>query len=494
MNADVERDYYAILGIAPSATSKEIQRAYHRLARRYHPDSREVHTPTTLFHQVQEAYSVLSDPSSRETYDRRRGELGDDEPSALVWNILLSRDLLYAGHEEQVLYVLSEIEPAQTWQGELLPLDLSIVIDRSTSMEGARLESTKEAASQVVDELQEDDTLAIVSFSDRAEVALSGRVGSQRRQFKAAISALRAGGGTELLQGLRVGLHELAAHQREHAVSHLILLTDGRTYGDERPCLAAADAAGKKGIAITALGIGEDWNDDLLDELAARSGGTSAYIGSPRQVQGLLRDKVRHLGSVHATALELTVRAANGVRVENAFLISPSLGRLDLSRGVIPLGSLASDRPLRVLLEAAVRGQGAGEHRLLQLELNGEVSSPDDGRETLRKDVRCAFAEETPDRWYETTPPAVLSALRRATLYRMQEQAWYALEDGDVQAATQRLQAVATQLLDLGEERLGRAALLEAERVAKTRRASQRGRLEIKYGTRSLKLGGDAYD
>ncbi len=494
MGAEIERDFYAILGIAPSASSKEIKRAYHRLARRYHPDSREVHTPTSLFHQVQEAYAVLSDPSTRQAYDRRREAQGEGEQSALAWNMLLSRDPLYAGYEEQLLYVLLEIAPAQNWQRKLLPLDLSIVIDRSTSMAGARLENTKEAARTIVDELQDDDNLAVVSFSDRAEVVLSGRVGHQRPQFKAGITALRAEGGTELLQGLHAGLQELEGYQRQDAASHLVLLTDGRTYGDEELCLAAAERAGERGIAITALGIGEDWHDDLLDEVAALSGGASAYIASPYQVEDLLRERVRSLGSVYATGLELRVRAADGVWVENAFLISPSLGRLDPSGEVFRLGSLAGDGPLGVLLEVAVRGKEAGEHRLLQLGLRGDVSSLNRGHQILRRELRSTFAPGVADWSDETAPPAVLSALRKVTLYRMQEQAWSALAAGDVRGATRRLRAVATRLLDLGEERLAQVALLEAGRVAETKRASQQGRLEIKYGTRSLKLGGGAYD
>ncbi len=492
MDADVEKNYYAILGVSPFATPDEVKQAYHRLARRYHPDSREVDTPTSLFHQIQEAYAVLSDPSSRRAYDRQRDELGKGEGSALAWNLLLSRNALYSEHEEQVLYALLEVKPAVASGDNRLPLDLSIVIDRSTSMKGARLENVKEAARQIVDQLHDDDTLAIVSFNDRAEVILSDQVGSSRAQAKTNITALRAEGGTEILQGMRAGLKELGTY--EDVVSHLILLTDGRTYGDDEACVAEAERAGERDIGISVMGIGEDWNDDLLDEIASRSGGTSAYIASPGQVRTLLQRKIRSLGSVFATGLILTVRSADGVRVESAFQTSPSLEHLHLSGGSTRLGSVGVDTTLRVLCEICVEGRSPGEHRLLQIELNGDVPYLDRRNERLKRDVWCVFTDDELSQSEEEVPAAILSALRRITLYRMQEQAWSALEEGEIDRATRQLEMVATRLLDMGEKRLARAAMLEAENISRKGNPTNQGRKRIKYGTRSLNVGRKAYD
>jgi len=494
MDADVEKDYYAILGVSPFATSKEIKNAYYKLARRYHPDSREVDTPTSLFHQIQEAYAVLSDSSSRRSYDRRRDELGEGEQAALTWNVLLSRGELYAEHEEQVFYALLEIEPTAVSHNARLPLNLSVVIDRSTSMSGARMENVKEAARQIVDYLHDSDTLTIVSFNDRAEVVLSDQVGSSRAQAKAAITALRAEGGTELLQGIRTGLGELETYWSPAVVSHLILLTDGRTYGDDEACVAAAESAGDRGIGITAMGIGEDWNDDLLDEVASRTGGASVYIASPGQVRTLLRNRVRSLGSVFAKGLVLTVRNADGVRVESAFRTSPSLERLHLSDGMTRLGSMGVDKLMKVLLEIAVERRSPGEHRLLQIELSGDVPYLDRRNERLKRDIWCVVTEDELSSDEEAVPPALLSALSRVTLYRMQEQAWSALEDGRVDRATCQLEMVATRLLDIGEKRLAQAAMLEAEHIAEKGIATGGGRKRIKYGTRSLDVGRRAND
>jgi Ca-activated chloride channel family protein len=491
---EIEKDYYAILDVSAFATQSEIKRAYRNLARRYHPDSREVAAPTALFHQAQEAYAVLGDVDSRRAYDRQRKELGLGDDLALVWSILLSRERLYAFYSEQMLYALVEIEPAATSGSPRLPLNLCLVIDQSTSMKGARLQHVKEAARQIADELHKDDALAIVAFSDRAEVLLPSQKAISGAQARVKIAPLRTKGGTEILQGIQAGLAELEKHHGENVISQLILLTDGCTYGDDEGCIAEADRAGDRRMSITAMGIGEDWNDVLLDEIASRSGGTSAYIASLAQVQTLLQKRIRGLGAAFATGLALKVRCAHGVRVESAFLTSPYLGPLTLAGGLMRLGSLEADGPMRVVLEMEVKQKPVGEQRLLQLELSGDVPSLSRRDETLRHDIRCVFTEDEPNPSKDVVPSAVVSALSKITLYRMQEQAWSALSAGNSDQATSQLEMVATRLLEMGEKQLARAAMLEAGHVATKGHPTARGRKRIKYGTRCLAKGRETDD
>ncbi|TET51587.1 MAG: VWA domain-containing protein, partial [Anaerolineales bacterium] len=295
-----EKDYYAVLGLTPSAGEKEIRRAYRVLARQLHPDTRAKDTATALFHEVQVAYAVLSDPHRRRAYDRDRSKDGQATEPALSWETLLSRSQLSSLHDEQVLYCLITVKPTGAARAQRMPINLCLVVDRSTSMQGARLDSLKQAAHNIVDDLGENDSLAIVAFHDRAEVVLPSQTGVSSPLAKAKISTIRAGGGTEILRGLRAGLEELDRHHGDSVVSHLILLTDGQTYGDDDECVAEARRAGARHIGITTMGIGDDWNDALLDEMAAQSGGTAHYIASANQVRSLLQQRVRGLGTIFA--------------------------------------------------------------------------------------------------------------------------------------------------------------------------------------------------
>lgn len=385
-----------------------------------------------------------------------------------------------------MLYLLSEMWPAATTRGKRLSLNLCLVVDRSTSMQGARLEHVKRAAHQIIDELESDDALAVVTFNDRAEVVLPSMLGVQRIQAKARVSSIIANGGTEILQGIQVGMAEIEKNRHRPATSHMILLTDGQTYGDEEDCLAEARLAGARHIGITAMGIGEDWNDTLLDQVAAQSGGVSAYIASPGQVRTLLQQRVRGLGSLFAQGLTLKFRCADGVQVENVYRAAPRLERLALTHSEVSLGILQADEPLTVTVEVNIAQKPPGEHRILQLELVGDIPSLGRRGEKLVRDIHCTFTPGDPPP--EQAPPAVLSVLSKVTIYRMQEQAWATLDSGDVKTATRQLERVATRLFSLGETQLARAAMLEAGRISQSGMATAKGRKEIKYGTRSLSI------
>lgn len=485
-HTDVEKDYYAILGVSRSATEEEIRRAYRALARRYHPDSRTEDSATTLFHEIQAAYAVLSNPATRRAYDRQRAEAGLSDELALSWEITASRSQCSALYPEQVLYLLVEIQAATGARGERLPLNLCLAIDRSTSMQGTRLEHVKGAAHQIIDELHDNDTLAVVVFNDRAEVILPSQPLVNRALAKARVSTISASGGTEILKGIQAGLAEIKKHHGQRVTSHLILLTDGQTYGDDERCIAEARQAGAQRIGITAMGIGEDWNDTLLDQIAVQTGGVSAYIASPGQVRALLQQQVRGLGTVFAQGLTLGIGCVEGVWVENVFRVAPYLDHLTLTDNTVSLGALQADAPVAVLLEIGVAQKPPGEHRLLQLQLTGDIPSLGQQGERLRRDVIFTFTSDEPPP--EAVPPAILSALSRVTIYRMQERAWDMLESGDTEEANRQLELIATRLFDLGEPRLARAAMLEAGRIAKGGAPTARGRKEIKYGTRSLTI------
>jgi Ca-activated chloride channel family protein len=482
----VGKDYYAILGVSQSATDEEIKSAYRKLARRYHPDSRTEKAPTTLFHKVQTAYSVLSDSERRRAYDRHRAEAGTSEKAALSWQFHSSQSQISSLHEEQVVYLLIEIWPTATTRGRRLPLNLCLVIDRSTSMQGARLEHVKQAAYNIIDELDDEDSLAVVAFNDRAEVVLPATSGLNRIQAKAKVASIIAMGGTEILQGLQAGIEEIEKRLGQQVTNHIILLTDGQTYGDEEDCRAEARLAGARRIGITAMGIGEDWNDALLDEMASQSGGVSAYIASPGQVRTLLQQRVRGLGSTFAQGLTLEYRCAEGVKIENMFRTSPYLERLGLTSDPINLGTMQADTSLIIVVEMSVAQKPPGVHRVLQLELTADVPALGRRGERLFHDFQCTFTPDEPPP--ELVPAAVLSVLSKVAIFRMQERVWTALDDGDVRTATHQLERIATRLFELGDTQLARAAMLEAGRVSQGGTATAKGRKEIKYGTRSLTM------
>ncbi len=482
-----EPDHYATLKVSPDATADEIKHAYRQLARQSHPDVKGEAGTALLFRQIQEAYEVLGDPARRAAYDRRQAEAGRSPQAVFQWRMQPSRTTLPVLADEQVLYILFDITAGQASnRSSRIPLNVCLVLDRSTSMQGARLDQTKAAAQRMIDSLTSDDTLGIVTFSDRAEVVWPSQLLADPIKARARVSAIQASGGTEILQGLNTGLLELDKNRQKYSINHLILLTDGQTYGDEDKCLVVAAEAKRRHIGISTMGIGEDWNDTLLDALASRSGGVSQYIASTGEIQHFLRERLQGLGAVYGDNLRLALRTTDSVRIKNAFKLSPYIQRIERDGETLILGPLQSDSPISGMLELVVGPHTAGEHRLAQAELSGDVPARQMAEVMLKQDVTFTFEPQAGAN--TVAPPNVLSALAKITIFQMQEGAWQALEKGDVANATHRLETMATRLLDMGEHQLARAALLEAGRLARSGNLSPAGRKAIKYGTRSLLL------
>ncbi len=483
-----DKDYYKILQVENTATEDEIRKAYRALAKKYHPDvSAGDSTAEEVFKEIQEAHKILGDPKQRRTYDRLREAEGQDKSSAISIRATISHKFLLTNIEEQAFYVLLDVSPAVDLPTSRLPLNLCLVLDRSTSMQGMRLQQVKEGTRQIIDRLNEDDALSVVVFSDRAEVILPGKKNVDKALAKSIASTIQPGGGTEMLQGLVAGLSELEQNRTQTSVNHLILLTDGQTYGDEEGCLEKAEWAGRNQISLTTMGIGSDWNENLLDKMASSSGGTSVYIDSPRKIVDVFKDTIRSLSNVVARELSLTINPTTGVGFKEGFQITPHIHRLDVRADKTILGPLGTGRGKTLLLEFRVRSEPvSGEKRLMRLTVDGDVPGQDSRRNWEWIDLRADLVATPPEN--VAIPSTIVTALGKLAIFKMQEKAMEDLENGQVNAATQRLETMATRLLNLGETDLARAALLEAGRLARTGGLSAEGRKKIKYGTRSLSI------
>ncbi len=291
-------NYYDLLGIPKDATPDEVRRAFREAAHRLHPDVRREQLGTEMFIQAQKAYEVLADPKARSLYDQSLLEQGNDP---VILEVTYSRPNLAMQTEQQLIYALLEFSPAAKYSNTPdPPLNVCLVLDRSTSMQGTRMDTVKTAAVELIRQLRPEDHLSLVLFSDRAEVLLPAGKRIDRTLIETQIQMIRASGGTEIYQGLQTGFNEVNLNSTRSLINHIILITDGRTYGDEDQCLQLADQAAARGIRITGLGIGTEWNDVFLDDLTGRTGGTSLYISRANDIRSFLQEKFSGLKQIFA--------------------------------------------------------------------------------------------------------------------------------------------------------------------------------------------------
>ena len=480
-----KQDYYSLLGLTRDASQEEIKRAYFEAAQKLHPDKNTAAGETELFLGVQQAYEVLSNPARRKQYD---ATLPPEEKLYLPYNyeVLYSRPNLVQLDEPQIIYLILELGvPVEARTAPSPPLNVCLVLDRSTSMQGEKMDIVKATAIQVLRNLRQQDILSVVTFSDRAEVIIPASYLQDKARSEAKIQMIQPSGATEIYQGLEAGVKEVMRSLDAKRINHIILLTDGHTYGDEQQCLALASRLAEHGIGISGMGIGQEWNDIFLDVLSTRTGGSSAYIAMPQDIKRLLLEKFNALAQTYAEEITLDLKYIEDVELTYAFRLQPDPSPIDLGEKSLHLGSILQDSNTQVIFEYMIHPKAVKSESLtlldgiLKVSIASQVMPVPQLRVRLNRPVS-ASPEMAPP------PPKIVQALSRLMLYRMQERARKDLEKGNVDSATRQLQVLASNLLTQGERSLAQTILLEVDHLQKQNSLTIEGSKKIKYGTRSL--------
>jgi Ca-activated chloride channel family protein len=483
-----KQDLYALLGLTRNASSEEIRQAYFEAARRLHPDKNLAPGETELFLGAQEAYEVLSNPKKRAKYD---ATLPPEKAQEILLNqkTLFSRGSLLRLDEPQIIYALMEFSIPPGLNAHPAPsLNLCLVLDRSTSMQGSKMDVVKATAIQIMRKLRSQDLFSVVTFSDRAEILIPATRSMELGKQEARIQMLQPSGGTEVFSGLELGYNEIIRNVTRSQVNHIILLTDGRTYGDESKCINLAQQASEHGIGISGLGIGSEWNDNFLDKLASLTGGSSMYVPQPKDIQHALLDKFDQLGKAYAEEIRLEFEGSDGVELRYAFRLQPEAGLLSFDSPLM-LGPVIWDSSLNVLMEFVIQPE-AVQQTTVSL-LNGKITITLTGQSSPVKPIPIHLIRPIRDETNAGPPPVeIVDALSRLKLYRLQEQAHLEVTAGDYEQAVEHLTRLATHLLAQGERDLAKTALMEAENIQRKKSFSQQGGKEIKYGTRALLMSG----
>ncbi len=479
-------DYYQLLGLPRDATPEEIRRAYRRAAHRYHPDKNQNPGETEIFLQIQAAYQVLSNPRERAAYDAQLPP-APKAPRQLAIQTFYSRNSILPLAERQMLYAMIELSAIHTDSLQRPPLNLALVLDKSTSMKGRKMDLLKEAVISLLKKSQFGDVISIVAFNDYAEVVVPASYHTDLVRAEARIYQLRASGGTEISQGLQVGLNEVRRFRDDSRVNHLILLTDGQTYGDEEKSLQLARRAASEGIVISAVGLGTDWNDDFLDALARATGGHSAYLDKANKIEQFFLQELQKLQSIYARDLIFDFFTGEGVELSYVYRAQPDPLALPTT-APLALGSVLYAQPLQIIFEFQVENMQAAAGQVKQL-ISGRLQAdilPQQGR-IFKTHLRCQLPVRD-EALVPSVEPKLLNALSAMSLYRLQERAEEEAHQGKLKDAARHLNYLATQLLHRGERNLAKTALLEAEHLLHHGHLSQDGSKHIKYGTRALLL------
>jgi Mg-chelatase subunit ChlD len=254
--------------------------------------------------------------------------------TALGLEALLDQSRLPPEGGEVFLQVAIQAQKRET--GRRPPLHVALVIDRSGSMgegdQGAtKLESAQRAALRFVDGLREDDVLTVVAYDHEIEV-LSSATGASRATLRRFIRDLYPRGNTNIHDALDRAYRELARLARPELVNAVILLSDGLpTAGptEPAPIVALSRVAADNHITTTTVGVGLDYNDQLMLDLARRGQGHYHFVKDASSIEPIFQAELESLDRVVARALRLRIVLADGVVLKRV------LGSKELGTGEV---------------------------------------------------------------------------------------------------------------------------------------------------------------
>ncbi len=401
----------------------------------------------------------------------------------------LNKAYLPVMNTQQLVYVLLDTAMGAAMAQVQVPLNLSLVLDKSGSMQGKKIANLREAAKLVVDRLGPQDTISIIAFSDRKYVIAPSQLVADKTELMRQIDRIRDGGGTAISGGMKLGLAELDKALAPDRVSRMLLLTDGQTFGDEEACKKLGKQAGSRGIVVNALGLGDDWNEDLLDDVAEASGGKADFIDSPDKILDFFRQAVQSMQDTVVQNAQMIMRLANGVTPRQIWQVLPmisNLGYKPLSdRDIqVTLGELERGQPRSLLVELLISPRPAGRYRIAQVETNYDVPGLKLTGEKTKSDILLDFTADAA--LAKQHDAEVMNIVEKVTAFKLQTRALEDAKMGDVAGASQKLRAAATRLLEMGEQDLAEAALAEAKNLEKNGQMSAYGTKKLRYETRKL--------
>ena len=334
------------------------------------------------------------------------------------------------------------------------PLNLGLVIDRSGSMDGRnKLTFAREAAVFAVQQLLPTDRISLTVFDDEVQTPVTNTVVENKAKIIETIRGIHSGGSTNLHGGWAEGSQQVRGGLVTGGLNRVILLSDGQAnVGETNADAIGTDVhkAARSGVSTTAMGLGDDYNEKLLEAMANSGDGNYYYVESAGQLPGIFERELKELMGLSGNTVSLGLEPQSGVE------IADTLNDLEkLSTGRYPLPNLIAGLPIyfvaRLWVPALVT-----ECELLRVRL--AWTEP---KSTVRHELYASLS-------LPTVPAAIWDALapnadvqERAALLevaRFKKQAAEHLAKGDRAAASQGIDSAracciaAPQTSEVGQE------------------------------------------
>ncbi len=242
------------------------------------------------------------------------------------------------------LYLETKLDKFVNESGAKIPLNISIVIDRSGSMSGDKLAYAKKAAANIVSKLSSDDFVSVVVYDDQVKLLQPSVRVLDKESIITKINRVETGGSTNLWGGTEMGYNQVRENYKKNYVNRVLLISDGLAnvgitsmYDIRRRVQEFKD---RDGITVSTFGVGLDYNELLMTDMAEAGSGNYYFIDNPEIMAGIFEKELNGLLSVAAQNAELRIRLPRGITIDKAFGFKYEMVGQDL---VIQLRDLFSE-------------------------------------------------------------------------------------------------------------------------------------------------------
>ncbi|MGY2894398.1 vWA domain-containing protein [Deinococcus sp. UYEF24] len=262
--------------------------------------------------------------------------------------------------QELTLLIRLHPAPAPKRSGGRLPLNLSLVLDRSGSMAGEPLETAKEAIMAALRQLRPEDRVSVVSFDDEVRVEITSVLAQDTESLIAQVGRITTGGSTALYDGWMEGATQVASHLNRQGLNRVILLSDGQAnqgLTDQGEIAARVSGLSERGVSTTTLGFGAHYDENLLLAMATSGDGNFEHIEQASKLPTFFESELQGLTRTSGRTVSLGLEPNAEYRTE----VLEVLNDLKVNEfGRFQLPNLVEGQPISLVVRLRVKAPSAG--------------------------------------------------------------------------------------------------------------------------------------
>ncbi len=278
----------------------------------------------------------------------------------VVCRVETEKSVLFAGPSQEVILKVTLEAPVAPSYIERPPVNLSIVLDKSGSMNGEKIRYAKAAAVEAIKRLSAADIFSLVVYDSNVRTIIPAQYVRNKNRIISKIHRIQAAGSTALFGGVSQGASEIRKHIGSEYIHRIILLSDGlANVGPGSPFELGRLGAAliKENISVTTIGVGYDYNEDLMTRLSQKSDGNAYFVESSWQLPEIFAAELGDVLNVVAKDVKVIISMPDDV--EPISIIGRE-GRIKENRVELSMNQLYGDQEKYALVKVRIPESRAG--------------------------------------------------------------------------------------------------------------------------------------